>query len=182
MIKKAFLIIAVFAIAKFSFAADAPTTPAPTASAIATVTDGNVFFTDKEGKHALDPVCGMQIVVSGKTPQTDLKSNRYYFCSDGCVKAFAAKPAEYLDKMALPAYVTNLSGRKMTVNCAVSAEKIVVDAKTPHQVYKGHDYFFCCNKCPKAFTKNPDKYAVAATAVAPNVGSNQENHEGHKGH
>jgi len=165
MIKKTLLILAGLAVASYSFAADAPAAPAPVAAAITAVPDGNVFLTDKDGKHAVDPVCGMQIVVGDKSPHADQNGKRYYFCSDGCDKAFNAKAAEYIGKMVLPANVLAVSGKKMTVKCAVSGEKVVVDDKTPHQVYKGDDYFFCCNKCPKAFAKDPEKYCIASAKV-----------------
>ena len=175
MLKKALLILAGLAITQYSFAADAPVAASAT-PAVAAVVDGNVFLTDKAGKHALDQMCGMQVVVGEKTPKADYDGKRYYFCSDGCGKAFSAKPAEGLAKLALPAYVTAISGGKLIVNCAVSAEKMTVDDKTPHQVYKGNDYFFCCNKCPKAFAKNPDKYALKSGSTG-TAGA-----EGHTGH
>jgi len=148
--------------AQITFTADTPADSAPAS----TIPDGNVFFTDKAGKHALDPICGMTVAVTDKTPLRDFEGKRYYFCADGCGKAFAEKPGEYLEKLALPAYVTGIDKGKMTVDCAVSREKMVVDAKSPHQVYKGHDYYFCCNKCPKAFAKNPEKFALKDEAQA----------------
>jgi len=45
---------------------------------------------------ALDPVCGMQVVVEGARHSTEHEGTTYYFCCGGCVAAFEAAPAEYL--------------------------------------------------------------------------------------
>ncbi len=153
--------------------------------------DGNVFFTDANGKHAIDPICGMTVTVDAKTPTADADGKHYYFCNAGCGKAFSADPAKAIDKLVLPAGVTAMSGGKMMANCAVSSERIAVTDKTPHQVYKGHDYFFCCNKCPVSFAKNPDKYVAAMTKAESKAKMDSKDkiemkgdkeHKGHEGH
>lgn len=155
-------------------------TPATTAGDTTMPADGNVFLVDKAGKHALDPVCGMRIVADDKSIHADYDGKRYYLCSDGCDKAFTAKPAEYVANMVLPANVLALSGDKMMVMCSVSDERVAVNDKTPHQVYEGKDYFFCCDKCPVKFAKKPEKYAAADAAKAPKEGMKMEKKE-HKG-
>jgi xanthine dehydrogenase accessory factor len=39
---------------------------------------------------AVDPVCGMQVAVSGATASLDVDGERVYFCSGGCRDAYAA--------------------------------------------------------------------------------------------
>ena len=45
----------------------------------------------------LDPVCGMTISPDAAVGQVDYKSQRYYFCSDSCVKQFKADPERFLN-------------------------------------------------------------------------------------
>jgi len=173
----------IFGVLAISLASLAGDKPEVKAAEMAAPADGNVFFTDANGKHALDPMCGMQVTVDAKTATADFDGKHYYFCNPGCGKAFTANPTEALAKLALPAGVTAISGGKLMANCAVSSERVAVNEKTPHQVYKGKDYYFCCNKCPVAFAKNPDKYAAAvaaAEAKAPAAGAKVE--ADHKDH
>jgi YHS domain-containing protein len=188
MLKLSFAIFCtVLSIAMPLMAADKPamkTTETMTAVPI----DGNVFFTDGNGKHAVDPVCGMRITVDAKTATADADGKHYYFCSSGCSRAFSAKPLETIAKLVLPAGVTSMSGGKMMASCAVSGEQVEVTDKTFHQVYNGKDYYFCCNKCPVAFTKNPEKYSksMADNQAKDKIEMKTEmehlGHEGNKGH
>jgi|GEM_PF-5404320 len=146
--------------------------------------DGNVFYKDKDGKrHFVDPVCGMRPVVGEKTAHSDLNGMRYYFCSDHCVKAFEKNPSEALSAMVLPAGIIGVSGDKMMAKCSVSGDKVAITEKTNKTTYKGYEYYFCCNKCPTAFQKNPGKYAVKAMAIpAMDTKAGEEKHGGHEGH
>jgi xanthine dehydrogenase accessory factor len=40
---------------------------------------------------AVDPVCGMSVMVSEATPQADIGGERVYFCSDGCRTAYVER-------------------------------------------------------------------------------------------
>jgi xanthine dehydrogenase accessory factor len=40
---------------------------------------------------AIDPICGMEVAVSGASIQLERNGERYYFCSDGCRDSFRAK-------------------------------------------------------------------------------------------
>jgi len=42
---------------------------------------------------AVDPICGMQVAVTGATPFVNVDSERLYFCSGGCRDAYAARDA-----------------------------------------------------------------------------------------
>lgn len=53
---------------------------------------------------------------------------------------------------------------KTQTTCPVSGEKI---DKTVHVDYQGQRVYFCCNKCPAEFRKDPEKYfaKIAADGV-----------------
>jgi xanthine dehydrogenase accessory factor len=44
-------------------------------------------------ENAIDPVCGMQVVVSEATPNLCIGNERVYFCCDGCRSTYAAEHA-----------------------------------------------------------------------------------------
>lgn len=43
-----------------------------------------------------DPVCGMQVQVSERTPRSTHEGKTYYFCAPGCKRAFDLAPQEYV--------------------------------------------------------------------------------------
>ena len=45
---------------------------------------------------AIDPVCGMAVAATERTPHVDHDDRRLYFCCEGCRTAFEADPARYL--------------------------------------------------------------------------------------
>lgn len=51
----------------------------------------------------IDPVCKMQVTVTGDTLHTDYAGKRHYFCSQHCLAKFNAGPAAYLAPSATPA-------------------------------------------------------------------------------
>jgi xanthine dehydrogenase accessory factor len=44
---------------------------------------------------AIDPVCGMTVAASDASPHLDYDSQRLWFCSEGCRRAFEADPAAH---------------------------------------------------------------------------------------
>jgi xanthine dehydrogenase accessory factor len=46
---------------------------------------------------AVDPVCGMAVATLDSTLHLDHDGERHWFCGSGCLRAFAADPAAYLD-------------------------------------------------------------------------------------
>ena len=46
---------------------------------------------------AIDPVCGMTVVMKTAKHKADYQSKSYYFCSAGCKSKFVATPLKYLD-------------------------------------------------------------------------------------
>jgi xanthine dehydrogenase accessory factor len=45
---------------------------------------------------AVDPVCGMSVMVAQATPQLEHAGRTLYFCGEGCLHAFEADPAHHL--------------------------------------------------------------------------------------
>ncbi len=56
------------------------------------VTEGAPTSTES----ALDPVCGMSVVMVDASLHLDHDGGRYWFCGSGCLRAFAADPAAYI--------------------------------------------------------------------------------------
>ena len=46
---------------------------------------------------ALDPVCGMTVNRHAAEIEATVQGQRYYFCAEGCRKAFVADPQKYLN-------------------------------------------------------------------------------------
>jgi YHS domain-containing protein len=55
----------------------------------------------KQTNSALDPVCGMTVNQRLTDIVTTIQGQTYYFCAEGCRKAFEADPQKYLSP-ALP--------------------------------------------------------------------------------
>ncbi|HSB86630.1 MAG TPA: XdhC family protein [Ilumatobacteraceae bacterium] len=45
---------------------------------------------------AIDPVCGMRVVMVDASLHLDHDGSRYWFCGSGCLRAFAADPSAYI--------------------------------------------------------------------------------------
>ncbi len=52
--------------------------------------------TTVDEREAVDPVCGMTVLVSASHYHLDHEGTRYWFCAPGCRAAFAKDPAAYL--------------------------------------------------------------------------------------
>jgi YHS domain-containing protein len=48
---------------------------------------------------AKDPVCGMDVNPETAAGKSDYQGQTYYFCSNGCKKAFDREPQKYINKM-----------------------------------------------------------------------------------
>ena len=51
----------------------------------------------KNKKAVMDPVCNMEVIPSMTKIKTVLDGDTYYFCAEGCKKAFVDNPEKYLD-------------------------------------------------------------------------------------
>jgi xanthine dehydrogenase accessory factor len=52
--------------------------------------------TPTSAESAIDPVCGMSVVMVDASLHLDHQAHRYWFCGSGCLRAFAADPSAYL--------------------------------------------------------------------------------------
>jgi len=64
--------------------------------------------------------------------------------------------------------VTGAPAKK--AKCVVSGKEIEVTDKTPKVSVQGKTQYFCCENCPKAFAKEPEKY-VKEVADCPILGT-----------
>jgi YHS domain-containing protein len=51
----------------------------------------------KQTNTVLDPVCGMTVNQHITEIATNIQGQTYYFCAEGCRKAFVADPQKYLN-------------------------------------------------------------------------------------
>jgi Cu+-exporting ATPase len=49
-----------------------------------------------EGAAAIDPVCGMTVIIAGAAHRAEHAGQSYYFCCRGCRARFLASPASFL--------------------------------------------------------------------------------------
>jgi YHS domain-containing protein len=45
-----------------------------------------------------DPVCGMEVDPKYSNWETVYQGKTYYFCSEGCIKAFNTHPSKYINR------------------------------------------------------------------------------------
>lgn len=50
----------------------------------------------KGSEKATDPVCGMSVDPENAAGSVEHEGRTYYFCGEGCRKAFEAEPGRYL--------------------------------------------------------------------------------------
>ncbi len=66
------------------------------ASAASPVPEIPLAFEKEEGKMVKDPVCGMMVDEKHAAAQSEYRGKTYYFCSQGCKKAFDRDPEKYV--------------------------------------------------------------------------------------
>ncbi len=108
------------------------------------------------GEAAIDPVCGMTVMLDAGKPSFDYKGTTYHFCCDGCRQKFAADPEPYLAKQA---------AAKAEVETAIDpvcGMTVKLNAGKPSFDYKGTTYHFCCDGCRQKFAADPEQYLAKA--------------------
>lgn len=122
--------------------AQKPALPEEVACAVQTGNKVNVQDALKSGKYA------------------DYEYTRYFFCCDGCPQAFKKDPEKFAQNAGVSLSHFTLPKE---VPCAVMTDhKVNVKEATEAKHfadYNGRRYFFCCNGCPQAFQKDPEKFA-----------------------
>ena len=53
--------------------------------------------TATESDSVIDPVCGMTVNPEKSAIEATVEGQAYYFCAEGCRKAFVENPEKYLD-------------------------------------------------------------------------------------
>ncbi len=137
---------------------------------------------------AIDPVCGMSVVIATAKHTHDHDGTTYYFCNPRCKERFAAEPQRYLDPAAKAgptsalvnpspagsccggshdAAPTGATGTAIDPVCGMSV--VIATAKHTHD-HDGTTYYFCNPRCKERFAAEPQRYldpaAKAAAAAA----------------
>jgi len=49
--------------------------------------------------------------------------------------------------------------------CIVCGSYVDPGSHEAKETYKGHTYYFCCDKCKEKFKENPEKYAIKTATI-----------------
>lgn len=99
--------------------------------------------------------CPLTGGVINKEAYADYIGQRIYFCCMGCEPRFWKNPEKSLQKMKENGEMAETPDPvKVQPKCPVEGEDIDPAIYIDHN---GKRIFFCCEKCRKKFTKNPEK-------------------------
>ena len=110
---------------------------------------------------AVDPVCGMTVVVDAETPRTEHDGETVYFCRPGCQETFEAEHAA-ADAPASARPAAAAAVAPTTAVDPICGMTVIIDAETPRTEYDGETVYFCCTGCKNKFEKE-HLHAAAAT-------------------
>jgi len=99
------------------------------------------------------PVMGGKI---DSTVFTDIQGQRVYHCCPSCIPKIKADPDKYFKKAA----AQGILFENIQTTCPVSGEAID-KSQGVFIDYEGRRIYFCCEKCPGDFLKEPAKYLTA---------------------
>lgn len=111
---------------------------------------------DKKGVESSAPKCPVTGESIDFSIKTDTKDGPVYFCCEGCVGKYTAKPDKYAKKVAAQREAV-AAMPKVQVICPVTGEPI--DKKFSTRL-DGKKIYFCCKRCVAKFDKKPKKYAA----------------------
>ncbi len=123
---------------------------------------------------AVDPVCGMTVVVDADTPRTEHDGETVYFCRPGCRETFEAEHAAAADAPTpdaptvdaptpdAPTGAPPAAGAPATAVDPICGMTVIIDADTPRTEHDGETVYFCCTGCKAKFEKE-HLHAAAAT-------------------
>jgi len=94
-----------------------------------------------EGKHAIDPVCGMQVALPTEKPTFEYEGDIYHFCSTGCAGKFESDPPGYL------------SGTAQAAAKKLKEAQASEQAKTSGGASRKGGYI--CPMCPEVWSATP---------------------------
>jgi len=117
-----------------------------------------VYAEEKPAEGKKQTICPVMKMPIEKNLFVDYQGNRIYFCCDKCPKTFLDDPDKYM-KVVKEMGVTLEKTPNAQEMCPVLPENKIT--KENFVDYQGKRIYFCCNKCPVAFMKEPDKYMKA---------------------
>jgi xanthine dehydrogenase accessory factor len=108
---------------------------------------------------AIDPVCGMTVLVDADTPRAERDGETFYFCRPGCKEKFESEiAAPAVEPATATATATSAPTVAVDPVCGMS---VLVDADTPKVEHDGETFYFCCNGCKAKFEKEHLHVAAA---------------------
>lgn len=116
-------------------------------------------------------VSGKEMKKSEAKASHEYKGNTYYFCCEGCKKAFLENPEKYTNTSGnAPAEHTCTCQEHGEEHAEHDADEVVdpvcgmkfkkADAKATYE-YNGKTYYYCMEGCKEKFVKEPGKYVRA---------------------
>lgn len=128
------------------------------AFSVARALDGDKAKPDQEkpegGKQPM-PLCPVMDEPVDFSVSVATDDGPVFFCCAACIKKYSAQPDKYSAKVADQRKL--LADRpKVQVSCPISGKPVDQKVSVDH---KGQKLYFCCDKCPAEFQKDPAKYA-----------------------
>jgi xanthine dehydrogenase accessory factor len=115
---------------------------------------------------AIDPVCGMTVIVDADTPRAERDGETFYFCRPGCKEHFesehAAEPAAAAAAPAPAAPAPAAAAAATVAIDPICGMTVVVDGDTPRVEHDGETVYFCCQGCKTKFEKEHLHVAAAS--------------------
>ncbi|MBU1317768.1 MAG: hypothetical protein KKG33_14430 [candidate division Zixibacteria bacterium] len=122
----------------------------------------------------LCPVMGGKV---DSTAYTDIQGQRVYHCCPACSKTLKSDPDKYFKKAAAEGVLFE----NVQATCPVSGKEL--GEKSVFTDYEGRRVYFCCEKCPVEFAKDPQKcLAKLDQPVETEKASKAEKTQSHEGH
>lgn len=103
---------------------------------------------------AIDPVCGMTVLVDDDTPRSEHDGETVYFCRPGCKETFDSEQTTQTEPAASAAPTVAVD--------PICGMSVLVDADTPRVEHDGETVYFCCKGCKAKFEKEHLHVAAAS--------------------
>ena len=97
-----------------------------------------------------DPVCGMEVSPSSGKPSLEYLGEQYHFCCEGCLRKFAAEPADYIEAR--------------DPVCGMTVQRAAARYMARHD---GQRFYFCSEHCQKRFEASPEDFLGPRPEPAP---------------
>jgi Cu+-exporting ATPase len=124
---------------------------------------------NKEKAMNIDPVCGME-VKTDSTNSSEYDGQQWHFCSEKCLHAFEANPAQYMKRTDIDPV------------CGMTVKQESAHARS----FRGVDYRFCSAHCLEKFGQAPEDFLGEDCARDPVCGMKVSrascNHVSHADH